>query len=402
MEMSGTRRKPGSLGPFVEGYRVRLLELGYTPGTMRGMLKVLGQLGRWMDGEGVEPGELDMPAVEAFLAARHAGGDRRVASVGELRQLVGFLRELGVMAPEEPPRALTPLEGLIADYRRWLVVERGLAAPTVLRYEQVARRFLGERVTPEDGLGARNLSGVDVSAFLVRECARVSVGSAKGRVAELRSLLRYLHVRGLTELSLAESVPPVAGWRETDIPRVISRADVERLLASCDRSSPDGARDFAMLMLLARLGLRSIEIARLELDDLDWRSGELVVRGKARRRDRLPLQADGGEALAAYLSRRTTHESRRVFLTLRAPIRPIRADLVGDVVRRACRRAGVQHVGAHRLRHALASELLREGASLIDISQVLRHRDLATTAIYAKIDLGRLRQVAQPWPGEAR
>ena len=155
-------------------------------------------------------------------------------------------------------------------------------------------------------------------------------------------------------------------------------------------------------MLLARLGLRSIEISRLKLDDLHWRSGELVVLGKARRRDRLPLPSDVGEALAAYLSRRAQHESRRVFLTLRAPRRPIRADLVGDVVQRACTRAGVQHVGAHQLRHALARELLREGASLIDISQVLRHRDLATTAIYAKIDLGRLRQVAQPWPGAAR
>jgi site-specific recombinase XerD len=400
--MSGTRRKPGRLGPFVEGYRARLMELGYTPGTVRGMLKVLGQLGRWMDDEGVGLGELDMAAVEAFRAARRAGGDRRVASVGELCQMVWHMRGVGVMAPEEAQRTLTPLEGLIADYRRWLVVERDLAAPTVLRYQKLARRFLGERVAPGNERGTENLTGADVSVFLVRECDRVSLGSAKGRVAELRSLLRFLHLRGFTKRSLAESVPPVAGWRETGIPRAISRADVERLLACCDRSSMDGVRDFAMLMLLARLGLRSIEISRLELDDLHWRSGELVVRGKARRRDRLPLASDVGEALAAYLSRRGTHESRRVFLTLRAPIRPIRADLVGDVVQRACRRAGVRHVGAHQLRHALASEMLREGASLIDISQVLRHRDLATTAVYAKIDLGRLREVAQPWPGAAR
>ncbi len=400
--MSGTRRKPGCLGPFVEGYRVRLLELGYTPGSVRGMLKVLGQLGRWMDAEGVELGELDMAAVDAFRAAGRAGRDRRVASVGELRQLVRYLREAGVMTPEKAQRTLTPLEELIADYRRWLLVARDLAAPTVLRYEKLARRFLGERVTTKDELGTCDLSGAEVSAFLVRECARVSVGSAKGRVAELRSLLRFLHVRRFTERSLADSVPPVAGWRETGIPQAIARAEVERLLTGCDRSSLDGVRDFAMLMLLARLGLRSIEISRLELDDLHWRSGELVVRGKARRRDRLPLPSDVGEALAAYLARRGGHESRRVFLTLRAPIRPIRADLVGDVAQRACKRAGVRHVGAHQLRHALASAMLREGASLIEISQVLRHRDLATTAIYAKLDLGRLRQVAQPWPGAAR
>jgi site-specific recombinase XerD len=399
--MSGTRRQDGLLGPLVEGYRVRLLELGYTPGTVRGMLKVMGQLGRWMAGEGVEPGRLDIAAVEAFLAARRVGGDRRVPSLGELRQLVAYLREVGVMAPE-PARERTPVERFVDDYREWLISERALAAMTVLRYETLARRFLSARVSPRDELGAANLTGADVSSFLVHECARVSIGSAKGRVAELRSLLRFLHLRGLTERALAESVPPVAGWRETEIPPTMARADVERLLACCDRTAHDGVRDFAMLMLLARLGLRSVEVSRLELEDIDWRAGELVVRGKARRQDRLPLPSDVGEALAAYLARRGPQESRRVFLTLRAPIRPIRADLVGDVVQRACRRAGVGHVGAHRLRHALASEMLREGASLIDISQVLRHRDLATTAVYAKIDLGRLRQVAQSWPGAAR
>ena len=400
--MSGTRRKPGRLGLFVEGYRVRLLALGYTPETVRGMLRVLGQLGRWMASEGLEPGQVDAAAIEAFLAARRAGGDRQVPTVRALGQLVSYLRDVGVMAPEERSPELTPFEELIAEYRAWLVVERGLAAATVLRYETLARRFLGERVTADDELGVADLSGVAVSAFLVRECARVSVGSAKGRVAELRSLLRFLYVRGLTELALADAVPPVAGWRETGIPQTLGRADVERLLAGCDRSRLDGVRDFAILMLLARLGLRSVEVARLELDDLDWRAGEIVVRGKARRQDRLPLPRDVGDALAAYLSLRGRHGARRVFLTLRAPTRPIRADLVGDVVQRTCRRAELPHIGPHRLRHALASELLRAGASLIEISQVLRHRDLATTAIYAKIDLARLRQVAQSWPRAAR
>jgi site-specific recombinase XerD len=400
--MSGTRRKPGRLGPFVEGYRVRLLELGYTPSTVRAMLKVLGQLGRWMASEGSEPGQLDDAAIEGFLAARRAGGDRRVASLGELRQLLAYLREVGVMVSAEEPQEPTPLERLIADYREWLVGERGLAAVTVLRYERLARRFLGERVATQDERGVENLTGAEVSAFLVRECARVSLGTAKARVAELRSLLRFLHLRGITELALADSVPSPAGWRETSVPQTISRESVERLLGCCDRARLDGVRDFAILALLARLGLRSIEVARLELDDLDWRGGEILVRGKARRTDRLPLPGDVGEALADYLSRRDKHESRKVFLTLRAPTRPIRAESVGDIVRRTCRQAGVPQVGAHRLRHTFASELLREGASLIDISQVLRHRDLATTAVYAKIDLGRLRQVAQPWPGASR
>jgi len=400
--MSGTRRKPGRLGPFVEGYRVWLLEAGYTPQTVRGMLKVLGHLGRWMAREEVEVGAVDTAAIEEFLASLRAEGLRRVPTVRALGSLVAYLRDVGVMTPEDAVGKAAPVEELVEEYRRWLVVERGLAAATVLRYEVLARRFLTGRVSPEDELGVAGLGGGDVSAFLLGECERVSLGSAKGKVAELRSLLRFLRLRGFTELALAESVPSVAGWRDTAIPPTMPRADVERLLACCDRSTLAGARNYAMLILLARLGLRSVEVARLELGDLDWRAGELVVRGKARRQDRLPLPGDVGEALAGYLALRGRRESRRVFLTLKAPIRTIRADLLGDVVQRACLRAGVAHVGAHRLRHALASELLAHGASLTDISQVLRHADLATTAIYAKVDLRRLREVAQPWPGATR
>jgi len=400
--MSGTRRKPGRLGPFVEGYRVWLLAAGYTPQTARGMLMVLGQLGRWMAGEEVDVGELDVAAIDAFLASLRDGGHRRVPTVKALRSLVAYLRSVGVMAPADDARDLAPVEVLVGEYRQWLAVERGLAAATVLRYETLARRFLAGRVSAQDALGVQGLSGADVSAFLLGECGRVSIGSAKGKVAELRALLRFLHMRGFTSMALAESVPSVAGWRDAAIPPTMPRADVEQLLGSCERSTLGGARNHAILMLLARLGLRSVEVARLELCDLDWRAGELVVRGKARRQDRLPLPGDVGDALAAYLSLRGRRASRRVFLTLKAPTRPIRADLVGDVVQRACIHAGVAHVGAHRLRHTLASEMLARGVSLTDISQVLRHSDLATTAIYAKVDLGRLREVAQPWPGAGR
>jgi site-specific recombinase XerD len=399
--MSGTRRRPGRLGSFVEGYRVWLLEAGYTPQTVRMMLRDLSRLGRWMDAEDVEIGGLTVTGVEAWLTARRAAGGYRVPPVRALRALLSYLDEVGVMGAEEPV-ALSPVDALVNGYREWLTADRGLAAMTVLRYETLARRFLTARVTPTDELGVGGLDGAVVARFLLGECDRVCLGSAKGKVAELRSLLRFLHLRGLTERSLAESVPGVAGWRETTIPPTMPQADIEALLANCDRSTLDGARDLAMLMLLARLGLRSIEIARLQLDDLDWRAGDLLVRGKARRDDRLPIPADVGAALAEYLAFRGRHESRSVFLTLRAPTRPIRADLVGDVVQRHCRQAGVPHVGPHRLRHTLATRMLARGAALADISQVLRHSDLATTAIYAKVDLGRLREVARPWPGAAR
>lgn len=400
--MSGTRRKPGRMGAHVEGFRAWLLERDYTPGTVRGALKVVGQLGRWMVVEELEPSQLTPAAIESFRSARRDAGYRRVPGVRSFEPLLDYLRSEGVLTLETAAPA-TAVDQLVADYRAWLVVERGLAASTVLRYENLARRFLREHAAEAGDRFVADLTGSDVVAFLLRESARVSVGSAKGRVAELRSLLRFLYLKGLTPAALAAAVPPVAGWRDTGVPAGMAATDVQRLLDNCDRSCLGGVRDFAMLSLVARLGLRSVEVTHLELDDIDWRAGELVVRGKGRRRDRLPLPWDVGEALSAYLrdARRPTR-IRRVFMTTKAPTRAIRADLVSDVTRRACRRAGVAPAGAHRLRHALATEMLRRGATLVEVSQVLRHRDLATTAIYAKVDLGTLRRVAQPWPGAQR
>jgi site-specific recombinase XerD len=400
--MSRTRRKPGRLGPYVEGYRTRLVKLGYRPSTIYSQLQVLGQLGRWMEDEELMVSQLSRAGLESFRAARRAGGYRRVPGLRSLDPLMDFLRDEAALPVAEPVCA-TPLDELMGRYREWMVQDRALASATVVRYECLARRFVEPRVSPEDELGIKNLGAQDVSTCLLRECARLKVGSAKARVVELRSLLRFLYLRGLTPLDLATALPSVAGWRDTGLPVGLAASDVARLLDSCDRSAPGGARDFAILMLLARLGLRSAEVAALELDDLNWRAGELLVRGKGGRRDLLPLPADVGQALATYLSvdgERGT--CRRVFLTVRPPRRPIRSGLVSDVVRQACRRAGLAPIRAHRLRHCLATEMLRKGASLVAISQVLRHRDLATTAAYAKADLSALRELARPWPGVAR
>lgn len=400
--MSGRRRKAGLLGPQVEGYRAWLEQRGYTPGTIRNMLNDLGQVGQWLSAEGLGARQVSEELMAAFLTARREAGQRRVPGIRAMAPLLSYLREVDV-APAAKP-SLTPLGSLLGQYRSWLVGERGLAATTVRRYENTARRFLQDQASADEMFEPAALTGVDINAFLLRECGRVSAGSAKGRVAELRSILRFLYVQGITPLPLGTAVPPVGGWRLATLPPpTMTAADVQRLLDSCDRSSAVGIRNFAIMTLVARLGLRSIEVARLELRDVDWRAGELVVRGKGRRHDRLPLPVDVGEALVAYLSGgRCPEGARRLFLTCRAPRGPIRADLVGDVVERACTRAGLPAVGPHRLRHALAGELLRHGAGLVAISQVLRHQDLATTALYAKVDLDALRQVAQPWPGAAR
>ena len=400
--MASTRRKAGLLGPQVEGYRDWLTQRGYTPGTVRNMLKDLGQVGVWLAGAGLEASQFDQERASAFLAARRASGRRRIPGPRAMVPLLSYLRDTGVVAAEQP--LVTPLGALLGQYRSWMIRERGLAATTVLRYENTARRFLQERASADEVFAPAALTGADINAFLLRECGRVSAGSAKGRVAELRSILRFLYVEGITAVPLGTAVPPVGGWRFATLPPpTMTAADVQRLLDCCDRSSALGIRNFAIMTLIARLGLRSIEVARLQLDDVDWRAGELVVRGKGRRHDRLPLPAQVGEALVAYLScGRNPDGARHLFLTCRAPRGPIRADLVGDVVERACARAGLAPVGPHRLRHALAGELLRRGAGLVAISQVLRHQDLATTALYAKVDLDTLRHVAQPWPGTGR
>jgi site-specific recombinase XerD len=399
MAMGTTRRKPGVLGPHVEGYRSWLAGRGYTPDTVRNMLKDLGQVGLWLQAEGLGVGDLDERQLSRFLAGRLAVGRKPRLGPRGLAPLLTYLREAGATPSVVPSTA--PLDVVLGQYRAWMHNERGLSDSTMLRYENTARRFLGEHAVREGVLMARLLTGADVNAFLLCECARVSAGSAKGRVAELRSVLRFLYLQQITPRRLGTAVPPVGGWRLASLPPpAMSAADVQRVLDSVDRSGDVGVRDFAIIMLIARLGLRSIEIARLQLNDVDWRSGELTIRGKGRRQDRLPLPAEVGEALVAYLSRgRNPQDARQLFLTCRAPRGPIRADLVGDVVERTCQRAGLPHVGPHRLRHALAGELLRQGAGLVAISQVLRHQDLATTAIYAKVDQVALRQVAGSWPG---
>ena len=396
--MSSSKRKPGALGPHVEGFQSYLDIRGYTPGTVRGQLKLLGHLGRWMEARCLSPADLTVALIDAFLAEVRQERTFHRADRHTAIQLLEHLVEQGVVV-RPAPAARSAVELFLDDYRDWMLGERGLAETTVRRYEHTAQRFLAQRAAG-DSPGA-GVSSVEVNSFLLAESARCSVGAAKGRVAELRSLLRFLFLRGVTATALAAAVPPVAGWHNTGIPPTVSPDEVQALLDSCVDRLPGGVRDFAIITLVARLGLRSIEVARMELDDINWRTGEITVRGKARRLDTMPLPADVGQAVATYLFRSrpsTDPAQRRLFMTCRAPRAPIRADVVGDVVEQACLRAGIPRVGPHRLRHALARQMLANGVVLTDISQVLRHRDLATTAIYAKVDLDSLRKVARPWP----
>jgi len=239
-----------------------------------------------------------------------------------------------------------------------------------------------------------------VSSFLARECPRRSMSGARDLVCALRSVLRYLHLAGLTAVPLVWAVPSVADLRDRTLPRGLDPAAVRRMLASCDRRTLTGLRDFAILLLLSRLGLRAGEVAAITLDDLDWRAGLLLVHGKGSREDALPLPVDVGEAIVAYLRRRPRCECRALFLRVTAPRQELSRCTVAWVVRAACDRAGLPRVGAHRLRHTAASQMLQAGASLPEIGQVLRHREAKTTAIYAKVDHRSLGTLARPWPGD--
>jgi site-specific recombinase XerD len=290
---------------------------------------------------------------------------------------------------------------LLAEFGAWLAGERGLSAVTVRCYGKQARVFLAHLPEPLDAALAR-LDAGQVTSFMLGYCQGRNTESAKAMVTAARALLRFLHVSGRTPALLAGAVPAVAGWRLASLPRGLPAAEVERLLDGCDRETVVGRRDYAILTVLARLGVRGAEVAALRLGDIAWQAGEVVIRGKGSRLERLPLPVPVGAALAAYLTGgRARCESPAVFVTVRAPHRQLSPEAVRAIMGRACDRAGLARRGAHRLRHSLATEMLRAGASLPEVGQVLRHRSQLATSVYAKVDQNALRILARPWPGGA-
>lgn len=395
-------RVSGPLAPYAAGYAAELARVGYTASGATLQLRLVADLSAWLEREGIEPGSLAPAEVDRFLATRRAAGHTRYASAKAIRPPLEYLRGLGVVAiaPEVEPDG--PIDRLLAQYRRYLLVERSLAPTTASGYLAAVRPFVASRVTP-DGLALEGLTVADITAFVVIRCPSQPRGSAKLTVTCLRSLLGFLHLEGVLPRSLAGCVPRTATWRLAPLPRGLTPAEVERLFAACDRSRPTGRRDFAVLTLLVRLGLRAGEVAGLTLDAIDWRSGELIVSGKGNRSERLPLPPDVGEAIVAYLraGRPASALDRAVFIRAKAPHRGLSSGGVSQIVGDAARRAGLGLVHAHRLRHTAATEMLRAGGSLAEIGQVLRHRRAHTTAIYAKVDERALRALARPWPGGA-
>ncbi len=391
----------GPLAPFADAYGLELKERGYTQRTAVNQLRQVVRLSRWLEASGLTVAELSVERVEEFLALQRASGRHRALwSRPSLLCLLDVLRAVGVLTAEEPAVLASPTEVLLASFERHLLAERGLAAGTVRGYVKHARRFIGGLSSSR---GLAGLTAKDVTGAVLRESAAVSVSATQFFVAGLRSFLRFCFIERLMEVDLSQAALPVTGRRRSSLPRGITKADAGALLGSCDRRCALGRRDYAVIITLLRLGLRASEVAGLGLDDIDWRAGELVVRGKGGREDRLPLPAEVGEAIASYLQRgRPRSDRREVFLRARAPFEPIAARTVSSTVRRACRRAGVAEVGSHRLRHTVACEMVSAGVPLVQIAQVLRHNSLQSTAAYARVDLDQLRLLAAPWPAGAQ
>ena len=357
----------------------------------------------WLAGRGLEAADLTEARVAQFSMARRAAGRAHLLSAQAMVPLLEYLRGLGVVPAAAAAVPVTPIEMLVERYGVYLLQRRGVSSSTVRNYVGVARVFLSWRDMTTGTLALGELDGAAVIAFVLGEAQRGSVGSAKCLVTRLRAFLRFLHVEGESGRELAGVVPSVASWRLAGLVKALDAGTLVRLLASCDRRTRVGRRDFAVITLLSRLGLRAGEVAALQLPDIDWRAGELLVRGKGSRQERLPLPADVGEALAGWLSRgRARCECVFVFTRVRAPLGSALSP-GGVSADRAARLPAGRAAGGRRSppRHTAATEMLRAGGSLTEVGQVLRHRSRDVTSIYAKVDRLALSAVVMPWPGAA-
>ena len=391
----------GPLAGDLDGFAAALLAKGYTRASVEQKLRLIKRLGYWLQDEGFGVDVLDEMRFESFLHSGHSSIGWGHRATGQ--QFLSHLRQTGRISDASAVSGqASPVQRIERAYQRYLLEERGLDPSTVNAYSCVIRAFLVDRF--DDGaVSLERLSIRDVNRFILFVADRSSRSYAKYAATVLCGFLRHLYQCGDIPVDLANAVLPVTQWRHSELPKRLPLEQVTEILASCDRDTVAGRRDYAILQLLARLGLRAGEICAMTLDDVDWDNGVLVVSGKRHRREPMPIPEEVGEALVEYLrGGRPRCATRRVFLCLSAPHRGFATSTaICDVVARALARAGIDppFKGSHLLRHSLATGMLRKGASLEEIGQVLRHRRPDTTAIYAKVDLEGLRAVAMAWSG---
>jgi integrase/recombinase XerD len=401
-----SRPLEGPLAGQIAAFAKWARDQGYAQQSRYRRVLLAAGFSRWLGRQGVRLGRVSSEHPARYLRSRARRVQVHSGDTAALRQCLDFLRRHGVIPAEKiTPRRLTAVEHTAQAFERYLRDERALADATVVNYVPFIRGFLADRFG-HGPVTFSHLCAGDVVRFVQRQAPKLQLKRAKLLTSALRSFLRYARYRGGVTLDLAAAVPIVANWSMPSIPRAIGEDQIRQLLASLDRRTAIGRRDYAIVLLLARLGLRAGEVAFLELEDIDWAAGHVSVRGKRGQRTALPLPGDVGGAIAAYLRHgRPRSTSRRVFLRGKAPIGGFASQGgIGSLIRHALQRAGIQAptTGAHQFRHALATQMLHHGASLTEIGEILRHRSPQTTTIYAKVDLNALRTLALPWPGGGR
>jgi integrase/recombinase XerD len=379
-------------------FATSLMDDGYADVTVKSKVWVLADFGQWLRRRGLSVTNVDEKLVEAFVKSkkRVRRGDSRT-----LQQFLSHLRKGHIVPDRKLVSDKSPWADILSRYEKHLRSERGLVTVTIINYQPFVRKFLVERFR-ERPFSLRKLKPSDISDFVLRHCRSMSVRRAQLMTTAFRSFFRFLFQNRELQVDLASSVPTVADWRLSTVPKYLIPEEVKRVLKACNRRTSTGRRDYAILLLLARLGLRAGEVVALQVDDIDWRAGEIIIRGKGLFHDRMPLPTDVGEALTSYLRRdRPACQTRRVFVCMKAPRRGFAGpSTLTTIVHRALERANLHPIfrGAHLLRHSLATSMLRAGATMGEIGEILRHRVPSTTEIYAKVDFDSLRSLAHPWP----
>jgi len=397
------RMREGPIGPLIDEYAAHLRTLGFNRNTISCQLRIAAKLSHWLHEREQDMNFFDGRADDDLIEALEVG--LITSGPAHLRQVVAYLRDVGLVAPAPPPSIEdTPLRRELVAFGTYLRQEKGLQAITIENYSGFVEQFLRERF-PDGPMPCESLRAPDFIQFAVRHAFEHSPKRSSFMVSALRAFLRFLHFRGVIGADLASSIPAAACWRFSSVPDYLEPDELARVLGSCDRTTPKGRRNYAILLMLVRLALRAGEVAKMELEDINWKSGELRVRGKGGKLEVLPLPPDVGEAIADYLRNgRPKNACRKVFLRVRAPIHGMTSAAVSCLAWAVLARADVasRRKGAHVLRHTAATQMLRGGVSLPDIGEALRHARLDTTRIYAKVDFQTLRALAQPWPEDVQ
>jgi site-specific recombinase XerD len=396
------RMNEGPLGPYLNTFAKHIHDQGFARKNGCYQIRVLAGFNRWIKINNFEVKDINHHKIDDFIDYRKKFIKINHPDKPALNRLLDILNDIGIIVDSEQNEVKTDCQLIEDDYEQFLSHERQLAPSTILNYMPVVHKFLSECFSTNK-IQFCKLQAKDITGFIRCQAQAVSAKRAKIIVTAIRSFLKYLLLQGKINTDLSSCVPTVPCWKLSTLPKFLQPAQVQAVLRGCDRKTSLGMRNYAILLLLARLGLRACEIIFLTLDDIEWEDGYISIHGKGGSISRLPLPKDAGEAIAAYLKYgRPTCSTRRVFVRHKAPIRELgNSSTISSIVRRALKHAGIKssYMGAHIFRHTVATEMLNQGASLYEIGELLGHSNPNTTSIYAKVDIKALKKLAQPWPG---